>query len=606
MERWGKMWLPLNIFRNFERLRRISVRRISGLSYFGKWLILGLIVGILSGFAATLLYYTVELSEKFFLGYILGMSIPHTISDGGILNYSVDRIYLIPLVVIAGAFISSLLVYKFAPEAEGDSKAIEAYHRNQGRIRWRVAPIKLIASALVIGSGGSAGREGPSSQISAGLGSMIADILKLNSEDRRKMVAIGIGAGIGTIFKSPIAGALIAAEILYKRDFEPDVIYPAIVASATGYSIFGIFYGFTPIFGYYLSPFNPIRLPMYAVLGVVAGLMAILYPKFFYYIQNKFSTMKVNKYFKPTIGAMVTGLIALLFPEIMASGYGWVQILMDQKFDLLPTMGIPVLLILFLIPFVKIFATSMTVGSGGSGGLFAPGIFTGAFIGADVGIIFHFVFPAQVPTIAPFVIVGMLSFYGAAAKIPVSVILMVVEMTGGLQLLPAEMIAVSISYLVSGNYTIYRAQVMTRKDSPAHAGEYNVPVLKDLKITDIRSIKNLSVHPDADVKEAKTLMTQNSVSSLAVSNQGHFLGVIYMYDIYQVNEGTVRAFMKTGVPSVRPNASLEEAWEIMNTNKSTWVPVVLNGAFLGIITMTDILDVYKSRLKTLGMSGENG
>lgn len=593
-------------FNIFKKIKKITTKRISGFSYFGKWLILGIIIGILSGFSATLLYYSVEISENFFLGYLLGMNIPHTISDGGILNYSVDRIYLIPIVVIAGAFISSLLVYKFAPETEGDSKAIEAYHQKQGKIRWRVAPIKLIVSALVIGSGGSAGREGPSSQISAGLGAMVADILKLNSEDRRKMVAIGIGAGIGTIFKSPIAGALIAAEILYKRDFEPDVIYPAIVASATGYSIFGMFYGFTPIFGYYLAPFNPIRLPMYAVLGVIAGLMAILYPKFFYYVQDKFSEWKVNRYFKPAIGAIATGLIALLFPEIMASGYGWVQILMDQKFDLLPTFGMPILLVLFAIPFIKIFATSMTIGSGGSGGLFAPGIFTGAFIGADVGIIFHLIFPIQVPTIAPFVIVGMLAFYGATAKIPVSVILMVVEMTGGLQLLPAEMIAVSISYLVSGNYTIYRAQVPTRKDSPAHAGEYNMPVLTSLKVTNIGNFRNISIHPDADVKEAKALMTQNSVSSLAVSNQGHFLGAIYMYDIYQLNDGTVRTFMKTGVPSIKPNASLEEAWEIMNTNKSTWVPVVLNGAFLGIITMTDILDVYKSKLKSLGISGEDG
>ncbi|BBJ27933.1 chloride channel protein [Athalassotoga saccharophila] len=588
------------------RFRKKFHFKISNLPYFTKWLILGIIIGVLSGFASTLLYYSVELSEKFFLGYLLGMHIPRTVGDGGILNYSVDRIYLIPLVVIAGAFISSLLVYKFAPEAEGDSKAIEAYHQKQGKIRWRVAPVKLVASAIVIGSGGSAGREGPSSQISAGLGAMVADILKLNSEDRRKMVAIGIGAGIGTIFKSPIAGALIAAEILYRRDFEPDVIYPAIVASATGYSILGIFYGFTPIFGYYLSPFNPVRLPMYAVLGIVAGLMAILYPKSFYYVQSRFSELKVNRYFKPAIGAAITGLIALPFPEIMASGYGWVQILMDQKFDLFPTFGMPVLVVLFAIPFIKIFATSMTIGSGGSGGLFAPGIFTGAFIGADIGIIFHFIFPAQVPTIAPFVIVGMLAFYGAAAKIPVSVILMVVEMTGGLQLLPAEMIAVSISYLVSGNHTIYHAQVPTRKDSPAHAGEYNVPILTSLKITDIENLRNLSINPEADIKEAKAMMTQNSVSSLAVSNQGHFLGAIYMYDIYQLNDGKVRTFMKTGVASVRPNSTLEEAWEIMNTNKSTWVPVVLNGAFLGIVTMTDILDIYRSKLKSLGISGESG
>ncbi len=585
--------------------KKLSRFKISNLSYFGKWLILGIVLGILSGFAATLLYFANQLSEDFFLGYLLGMKVPHTVSDGGILNYSVDRMYLIPAVVILGAFISALIVYKFAPEAEGDSKAIESYHRGQGRIRWRVAPLKLIASALVIGSGGSAGREGPSSQISAGLGSMVADIFKLNSEDRRRLVAIGIGAGIGAVFKSPMAGALIASEILYKRDFEPDVIYPAIVASAVAYSIVGIFYGFTPIFGYYLSSFNPMRLPLYAVLGVVTGFMAILYPKTFYYVHDKFSNMKISRYFKPAIGALFTGLVALLFPEIMASGYGWVQILMDQKFEIIPTFGIPVIVILFSIPFVKILTTSFTVGSGGSGGLFAPGMFTGAFIGADVGLIFHMLIPNIVPSIAPFVIVGMLSFYGAAGKIPVSVILMVVEMTGSLQLLPAEMIAVSISYLVSGDHTIYRAQVPTRKDSPAHAGEYNLPLLTSLKVSDIGEFRNLSIHPDATISQAKAMMTQNSVSSLAVSNQGKFLGAIYLYDIYNLSDGTVRDHMKPGTPSIRPNASMEEAWEIMNTNKSTWVPVVLNGAFLGIITMTDVLDAYKTKMKNLGISGEN-
>lgn len=588
----------------FKRIRNLTAKRILNYSYFGKWLILGIIIGVLSGFAAILLFYFVEFSENFFLGYVIGMKIPRTVSDGGLLNYSVDRIYLIPIIVVAGAFISSLLVYKFAPEAEGDSKAIEAYHKHQGRIRWRAAPIKLIASALVIGSGGSAGREGPSSQISAGLGAMVADILKLNSEDRRKMVAIGIGAGIGTIFKAPIAGALIAAEMLYKRDFEPDIIYPAIVASATGYSIFGIFYGFTPIFGYYLTPFDPIRLPMYAILGLVAGLMSTLYPKIFYYVQDRFLKIKVSRYFKPAIGAIATGLIALLFPEIMASGYGWVQILMDQKFSILPTFGLPVIVILFALPFMKLIATSMTVGSGGSGGLFAPGIFTGAFIGADVGLIFQMIFPSQVPTIAPFVIIGMLAFYGAAGKVPVSVTLMVVEMTGGLQLLPAEMIAVSISYLVSGSHSIYKDQVPTRKDSPAHAGEYNIPILTELKIINIDNFKNISINPDANIIAAKALMTQNSISSVAVASQGYFLGAIYMYDIYQLNDGTVRAFMKTGVSSIEPNASLEEAWALMSTNKSTWVPIVFKGAFLGVVTMTDILDVYKSKLNSLNKENE--
>lgn len=123
-------------------------------------------------------------------------------------------------------------------------------------MRWVVVPVKVIASAVTIGSGGSAGREGPTAQFSAGIGSLLGDLFKLSPEDRRRMVAIGIGAGIGTIFKTPIGGALLAAEILYRRDLEPELIYPGLVASAIGYVIFGSFFGFTPVFGYYLGTFS--------------------------------------------------------------------------------------------------------------------------------------------------------------------------------------------------------------------------------------------------------------------------------------------------------------------------------------------------------------
>lgn len=166
-------------------------------------------------------------------------------------RFSAARYYLIPLITAAGGAIPGLLVYYLAPEAEGHGTdaAIAAYHYRQERIRWRVAPIKLLASAVTIGSGGSVGREGPIAQLSASLGSMVADLLGLSPGDGRIAVAVGIGAGIGAIFKAPLGGALLAAEILYRRDMEVEVVYPALVASAVGYSIFGSVVGFAPIFG---------------------------------------------------------------------------------------------------------------------------------------------------------------------------------------------------------------------------------------------------------------------------------------------------------------------------------------------------------------------
>jgi len=165
----------------------------------------------------------------------LGIILPSPLGEGGNLSFTITTRYiLIPISTTIGGLISGLLVYKFAPEAEGHGTdaAIDAYHNKQGKVRGIVIPIKVLASAITIGSGGSAGREGPTAQISSGLGSIIAELLHLNPEDRRRAVAVGIGAGIGTIFKAPIGGAILGAEILYKRDIEPEIIYPSLIVSA--------------------------------------------------------------------------------------------------------------------------------------------------------------------------------------------------------------------------------------------------------------------------------------------------------------------------------------------------------------------------------------
>ncbi|MEM4042130.1 MAG: chloride channel protein, partial [Saccharolobus sp.] len=208
------------------------VRLISSLSYFEKWFILGIILGIIAGLAATVFYELLHVFEYIFIFRFINMSYPRPLGEGGTLDFVFHpgNYLLIPVSTTIGGLISGIIVYTLAPEAEGHGTdaVIKAYHYFQGKIRWIVVPVKIIASAITIGSGGSAGREGPTAQFSAGIGSIVADLLHLSPDDRRKAVAVGIGAGIGTIFKTPIGGAILAAEILYRRDIEPEVIYPAI------------------------------------------------------------------------------------------------------------------------------------------------------------------------------------------------------------------------------------------------------------------------------------------------------------------------------------------------------------------------------------------
>jgi CIC family chloride channel protein len=249
--------------------------RLLSLPYFEKWLVLGVVIGIMAGLGAMALYFGIKLFEYLFLDSLAGARIPHPVGEGGsvVFVYAVKHPYALPLVVGLGGLISGLIVYTIAPEAEGHGTdaAIDAYHNKQGKIRRRIPFVKLVASAITIGSGGSAGREGPTAQLAAGIGSAIADMFHLSPQDRRIAVAVGIGAGIGTIFKAPIGGAVLAAEVLYRRDLEPEVIFPAIVASSVGYSIFASIVGFEPIFGYYTEAFSVLRLPFYAILGLAAG-----------------------------------------------------------------------------------------------------------------------------------------------------------------------------------------------------------------------------------------------------------------------------------------------------------------------------------------------
>ena len=574
------------------------MKRIVDMPYLQRWFIVATIIGIIAGFGSLLFYYTILFFSYLFMNLFLNISLPSPIGEGGQVYFKMDtwRYFLIPVSTMIGGLFSGLLVFKLAPEAEGHGTdaAIDTYHNRQGKVRKIVIPVKTVASAITIGSGGSAGREGPTAQISSGLGSIVSDILHLSPEDRRRAVAVGIGAGIGTIFKAPIGGAILGAEILYKRDIEPEIIYPSLIASAIGYSIFGLFVGFTPIFGYYTGSFNPFRLPLYFILGIITGLSAIFYVKSFYKIHDFFKKLRINRYLKPALGGLITGIIALLFPEVLGVGYGWVQIFMSNNIDMIPTFGLPLIIILIFLPLMKILATSFSIGSGGSGGVFAPGMVIGASIGLLFSIFFRYFFPFLVVSYVPFVIIGMLSFFGAAGKVPISVMIMVIEMTGSMQLLPAAMIAVAASYFISGDYSIYRSQVPTRKDSPAHRGEFNTPILADIKVKEI-PLRDIKININEDGRKAQTIMNIHGILSLpVVDDNNSFIGIVYLADITN-DKISVKNFLKTGITYVHVDSSAEDVWNVMSSIKATWAPVIEKGRFLGIITMGDILKIYKQR-----------
>ena len=264
------------------------VARLKDWNYLRKWLVLGVSIGVVAGLGAIAFIFALEATTKLFLETIGGYEPPLPIGEGNRLAAGhFTRPWAIPLIVGFGGLVSGILVFWFAPEAEGHGTdaAIAAVHHNPRGIRARVTLIKLLASAATIGSGGSAGREGPTAQISAGFGSLLARRLELSPQDARIAVAVGIGSGIGSIFRAPLGGAVLGSEILYRDDLEPDALFPSLVASVVGFSIFGAVEGFDPIFGtLHAAVFShPVQLLYYAVLGVVAGILGRLYARGFYF-----------------------------------------------------------------------------------------------------------------------------------------------------------------------------------------------------------------------------------------------------------------------------------------------------------------------------------
>ncbi|MCG7610186.1 MULTISPECIES: chloride channel protein [Mycobacterium] len=444
-----------------ETARSLS-RFLRRSGYLRKWLVLGVSIGVIAGLGAVVFYLALDYTGRFLLGYLGGYDIPKPVGDGdddGSPGF--DRPWAIPLITCGGALVSAWLVARFAPEAEGHGtdNAIEAVHTDPRSIRARAIWVKTVASALTIGSGGSGGREGPAAQISAGFGSLLTRRLDLPDDDGRLAVSLGIGSGIGAIFGAPLGGAVLAASIVYREDFDYRALVPGFITSATAYAVLGSILGFDPLFGTLTDGYrfdHPLDLGWFVVLGIVAAMFGWLYARIFYGTVALTAKLPGGKVVKPAVGGLAVGVLALAVPQVLASGYGWAE--KAAATDTL--MAIPLWIVL-LMPLAKIVATSLSIGTGGSGGIFGPGVVIGAFVGAAVWRLGEITGAPGLPASpAVFVVVGMMACFGSVAHAPLAVTIMVAEMTDSFAVIPGAMVAVGIAYMLIArtDVSIYRAQ----------------------------------------------------------------------------------------------------------------------------------------------------
>jgi chloride channel protein, CIC family len=364
-------------------------------------------------------------------------------------------------------------------------------------IRPRVIWIKALASAATLGTGGVGGREGPTMQIGGALGSTVGALLRVSPREQRILLVAGVAAGIAAVFRTPLGAALIAVEVLYRDGFESDALVPSVLASVVAYSIVTSIFGESTLFAHAARfPFEPSHLPMYGLLALTLAAVAILFLSVFHTIKRLAARMPGPEWTRPAWGGLAIGLlctpIILLVGHAIGSpgqglgllggGYGAVQMAITGS-EWLPG-GWNAVGLLFALAMAKLFTASLTIGSGGSAGDFAPSLAIGGLLGGAFGR------AAQIwvdPSIDPgaFALVGMGCFYGGVAHVPLSALVLVCELAGNYDLLVPLMLALGISFVALRKRTLYDAQVPTQRDSPVHRDALLLDVLRTVRVGEL-------------------------------------------------------------------------------------------------------------------------
>ena len=573
---------------------------LNATTYLKRWLVLATLIGVIAGFGAVVFYATLQAATHLLLGILGRYGVPTPAGEGNAAGSAhFLRPWAIPLVVAGGGLASGLLVFTWAPEAEGHGTdaAIEAVHHNPRGIRVRALAVKIVASALTIGAGGSGGREGPTAQISAGFGSLLARILDLSPEDGRIAVSVGIGSGIGAIFGAPLGGAVLAADVVYRDDFEFGALVPGLFASIVAYAIFGLYYGYAPMFSF--GPayhFRAEQLVWFACIGVLAGGVGLLYAKTFYLAVRLTARLPMARALRPALGGLCVGLLALWLPEVLGTGYGWVQKGFSGQLLHVP------LYVVLLLPLARIVATSLSIGTGGSGGVFGPGIVIGSFTGFAVWRLLEPLASSVGHDPAPYVVVGMMATFGGISRAPLAVMLMVAEMTGNISVLAPALVAVAIATFIVARTddSIYRAQLRSRAESPAGRLQFAMPLLATLDVAAVARTPRVVVHEDSSAAQALAALEGAGVPGApVVDGHGLYRGVVDVAELRRRTaedpEASVEDAVDQTATTVPSSGRATAALEALTQAGGHWVTVTGDSRHVvGVLAVSDVVRGYQS------------
>jgi CIC family chloride channel protein len=470
-------------------------------SLLGRMLLHSALVGAAAGLLGSLFFAGIELGQHLFLemtsGYIQLPAGGERVIDH---SHAVPfRPWLLWCIPALGGLCAGLISAYFAPETRGGgaNAIINAFHHGKGLVRKRVAFVKAIVSIFTLSSGGSGGREGPTMQMGGAIGSLIGQLLRVSERERRILLVAGTAAGMAAIFRTPLGAALLAVEVLHRDDFEADALVPSVLASVVSYSVFISFFGEATLFTHAPRyPFIPAHLPLYGLMALLVSFFAVTFVKALEGVQHLCEQLPMPEWSKPALGGLVLGIFATPILVVMSThtgqpghglgimggGYGAAQLAISGIDWLGGWRGVEILLVLGA---VKALATVLTVGSGGSAGDFGPSLVLGALVGGAFGRAAQLVFGDPRLDPGAFALVGMGTFYGGLAHVPIAALVMVCELAGSYDLLVPLMLCEGIAFVALRRHTLYPAQLPTKRDSPAHRGDLILDVLKEMRVSEI-------------------------------------------------------------------------------------------------------------------------
>jgi CIC family chloride channel protein len=550
--------------------------------------LLAIFIGILAGYGALLFRLAIKTAQYGFY---------QNTQDFLTFAHNLPAYLKVGLPVLGGLLVGPI-VYFGAREAKGHGvpEVMEAVALRGGNIRSRVALVKILASGICIGSGGSVGREGPIVQIGSSIGSTLAQVFKVPYLWQKTLVGCGAAAGIAATFNAPIAGVLFAVEVLL-GEFGVATFAPVVLSSVTATTISRHYLGDFPAF--IIPPYHLVSMwefLFYAGLGVAAGLVALLFIITLYKFEDQFEALKLPEYLKPALGGLLIGLLFIKWPYVFGVGYGSINLALKNN--------MPVLLLLTLV-FIKILATSITLGSGGSGGIFAPSLFIGAMTGGFFGWCMHELFPTITASYGAYALVGMGALVAGTTHAPITAILIIFELTGTYKIILPLMISCILSVIITTTLkegSIYTIKLLRRGVDIKRGWEQSI--LQSIKIREIMNDRVVTIPESMPLVDIINCLKWHDISYLHVVNErGELTGIISFRDIRPVlQEETLKRLIvardiaTTEVITIHPSDNLQVALEEMGDRGISQLPVVEEyGAkkVIGTISKKDVLAAYE-------------